>query len=227
MKQHTGMTILLYSLFVVGCAPQNPYHDFSEVEWVPITEVFQEAYSVEYEDDNQQTTTYVPLSSAELTSLTDGEQDANWETVSNSRGFRFQAPIALIAPLYISDLRIRVIFSRYHSNADLNDGAIKIASWITDQHHEYDLSFSYKEFQGEFIDVCTSDVTRCNPHGNHMLWMKDYEINFHQYRMDEDGTYDWSIDGMVLKISGLSLGYYFVKLDEIYVKVVSNIVMPE
>jgi hypothetical protein len=230
MKTNKKILLLLFPLLIIGCSPQKQYHDFSTVEWVPITEVFQEAYSIEWENFDNRITTFVPLSSTEFSSLTDGNQDnIEFESsyyMSNSQGLRFQVPAESFNRLYISDLKIRVIYSHYHSQADLNDGAIKVASWISDNHHQYERDYPFKQFRGQDIDVCTSNSTTCNPFGNGDLLMKDYEINFHQYRKDEDGTYDWNIDTLFIKITGLSLGFYYIKLDEIYVKVVSDIVMP-
>jgi hypothetical protein len=226
LKIKVPLSLLMTLSFLVGCAPQ--YHDFSEVEWMPIHEVFQEAYNKYWESMDQQATLYSPLSRDEFTSLAD-EQMPESEShyyLSSSQGLLFKRPMPTFSSLHISDLKVRVYFSAEKIGTTLPDGTIRITSSIGDNHHEYDRMIPYHGYTAPPMNVCTSNLITCTINGNRGLLVKDYEMNYLQYRKADDGSYEWSIDMLYLGIDGLALGFYYIKLDEIYVKVVSNIVMP-
>jgi hypothetical protein len=225
LKIKVPLSLLMSLSFLVGCAPQ--YHDFSEVRWTPITEVFQEAYSIEWDSFENRQEIYRPLTNHEFISLADGDQGALIENYQlwDSKGLLFQVPVNPVTPLHISDLKIRTIYSQYDSHSYLNDGAIKLTSFIGDKHGDYDREVPFQTYQSPVINVCT-DYTSCGSNGDFNYLTKDYEVNYLQYPIAEDGTHDWSIDTLMIRITGFALGFYYVKLDEIYVKVVSEIVMP-
>ena len=218
------LSLFLAACFLVGCTPQ--YHDFSEVAWTPITEVFQEAYSIEWESFENRQEIYRPLTNHEFVSLADGDHGALKENYQlwDSKGLLFQVPVNPFTSLHISDLKIRTIYSQYDSHSYLNDGAIKLTSFIGDKHGDYDRVFPFQIYQSPIINVCT-DYTICGSNGDFNYLTKDYEVNYLQYSIEENGTHDWNIDTLMIRVTGFALGFYYVKLDEIYVKVVSEIVM--
>ena len=225
-KIKVPLSLLMSLSFLVGCAPQ--YHDFSEVEWLPIHEVFQEAYTKHWESMDQQATLYTPLSRDAFTSLADEQLPESESSyyLSSSQGFLFKRPMPTFSSLHISDLKVRVYFSAEKIGTTLPDGTIRITSSIGDNHHEYDRMIPYHGYTAPPMNVCTSNLITCTINDNRGLLVKDYEMNYLQYRKEEDGSYDWSIDMLYIGIDGLALGFYYIKLDEIYVKVVSDIVMP-
>lgn len=226
----TGMLSFLF--IILGCTPPLQYHDFSEEEWVPITDVFQEVYSYEWVDFYQRQQVLVPYSDAEKMALTDGSRefildDLGGYIFSQSRGLSFRLPQASYDPLYLSEIEFTVIFNHSQSNTELNDGAIRIESLMNDYHFEYDRPYPYQGYAGSPVAVCTSQFDKCSPlNSNNQFWAKEYQSILYNYPKSEDGTYDWSIDELSLHIRGLSYGFYYVRLDEIYVKVVSDTVMP-